>query len=426
MQSELIATEGTRATSAHLVLHPDTATAQPPLHAATRELPPLGAVIASLAVGGAERIVLDWAQRAAQRQPVWLCVLHDQPHEWPLPAQVRAVRLRSLDVEEGIASFSRQLSAEWAARDLGRPSVLCHLTLQKHRYALARGGAAPVTVLHNAQEGWREPSSSIDAGSRVVAISRACLTDLARCGRSRNVSLIRHLPRALTLAPAEIAALRQRLCATLDLPCSSTGRLIAMSGGVKPQKNYLFALEVLHELSRSVDAYLVIFGGPVGPHGVAEWQSVRRRVLDLGLQDRVRLPGFVPNAAAFFPAFSAIINTSLYEGLSMATLEALIAHRPVVASKVGGQGEVAAPGLHLLPSCPTVDPRAPGKPASPTGTRRVRNRQPERRRSAAIPGEPHNAHRQPPVARGGRDRIQHHDALPGRASQRRSRGGALG
>lgn len=350
MQSELIVNEGLLATSAHLVFHPGTATVQPPLHAATRERPPLGAVIASLAVGGAERIVLDWAQRAAQRQPVWLCVLHDQPHEWPLPAQVRVVRLRSLNLEEGVERFSRQLSAEWAARSLGRPSVLCHLTLQKHRHALARGGAAPVTVLHNAEEGWREPSSSIDAGSRVVAISRACLTDLARCGRTHNVSLIRHLPRALSLAPAEVAALRQRLCATLDLPCSSTAKLVAMSGGVKPQKNYQFALEVLHELSLTVDAYLVIFGGPVGSHGAAEWRALRRRVLDLGLQDRVRLPGFVPNAAAYFPAFTAIMNTSLYEGLSMATLEALIAHRPVVASRVGGQGEVGAPGLHLLPS----------------------------------------------------------------------------
>lgn len=350
MQSEHIATEGVRATSAHLVLHPDSAIVQPPLHAATWDLPPLGAVIASLAVGGAERIVLDWAQRAAQRQPVWLCVLHDQPREWPLPARVRVVRLRSLDLEEGLARFSQQLSGEWAARKLGRPSVLCHLTLQKHRHALARGGAAPVTVLHNAQEGWREPSSSIDTSSRVVAISRACLIDLARCGRSHNVSLIRHLPRALALAPAEIASLRQRLCATLNLPCSSTVRLIAMSGGVKPQKNYLFALEVLHQLAPSVDAYLVIFGGPVGPHGAAEWQSLRRRVLDLGLEDRVRLPGFVPNAAAYFPAFSTVMNTSLYEGLSMATLEALIAHRPVVASKVGGQGEIGAPGLHLLPS----------------------------------------------------------------------------
>lgn len=378
MQSELIATEGTRATSAHLVLHPDTATVQPPLHAATRQLPPLGAVIASLAVGGAERIVLDWAQRAAQRQPVWLCVLHDQPHEWPLPAKVRVVRLRSLNLEEGIARFSRQLSSQWDARELGRPSVLCHLTLQKHRDALARGGAAPVTVLHNAQEGWREPSSSIDASSRVVAISRACLTDLARCGRTHNVSLIRHLPRALTLAPAAIAALRQRLCATLDLPCSSTAKLVAMSGGVKPQKNYLFALEVFHELSLSVDAYLVIFGGPVGPHGVAEWQSVRRRVLDLGLQDRVRLPGFVPNAAAYFPAFSSIMNTSLYEGLSMATLEALIAHRPVVATRVGGQGEVGAPGLQLLPS---------GAPAS-TWVRALReafDRQPEAPSWAGFP-----------------------------------------
>jgi glycosyltransferase involved in cell wall biosynthesis len=62
----------------------------------------------------------------------------------------------------------------------------------------------------------------------------------------------------------------------------------------------------------------------------------------------VRLPGFIANAAGCLPAFDLLLNTSRYEGLSIATLEALAAGLPVVASAVGGQGELMAPGLTLL------------------------------------------------------------------------------
>ena len=63
---------------------------------------------------------------------------------------------------------------------------------------------------------------------------------------------------------------------------------------------------------------------------------------------RVRLPGFVGNAVECFAAFDVLLNTSQYEGLSMAMLEALAAGLPAVVSAVGGQGEVQAPGLTLV------------------------------------------------------------------------------
>ena len=48
------------------------------------------------------------------------------------------------------------------------------------------------------------------------------------------------------------------------------------------------------------------------------------------------------------PAFDVLLNTSDYEGLSVATLEALVNGLPVVASLVGGQGETHADGLTLV------------------------------------------------------------------------------
>ena len=60
------------------------------------------------------------------------------------------------------------------------------------------------------------------------------------------------------------------------------------------------------------------------------------------------MPGFLPDAAACLPAFDLLLNTSDYEGTSIASLEALVNGVPVVASRVGGQGELAADGLRLV------------------------------------------------------------------------------
>jgi glycosyltransferase involved in cell wall biosynthesis len=78
------------------------------------------------------------------------------------------------------------------------------------------------------------------------------------------------------------------------------------------------------------------------------WQAILAQAERLGVTPFVRLPGSVPNASQCLSAFDVFLNTSRYEGLSIATLEALASGLSVVASRVGGQGEVGAPGLSLL------------------------------------------------------------------------------
>src|SRR5262245_52690147 len=88
-------------------------TLQPPLGA-----PPaheLWCAIASLALGGAERIVLDWARRVAPPWRVHLVVLRDLAHEWPVPAGVRVTRLGGVGIEAQL----RELGAAPVARGRG-------------------------------------------------------------------------------------------------------------------------------------------------------------------------------------------------------------------------------------------------------------------------------------------------------------------
>ena len=71
-----------------------------------------------------------------------------------------------------------------------------------------------------------------------------------------------------------------------------------------------------------------------------------------GLADRIHRPGAVGDVASLLAASDVFISTSVYEGLSLAHLEALAAGLPVVATDVGGAAEVARqnPAMFLLPA----------------------------------------------------------------------------
>jgi glycosyltransferase involved in cell wall biosynthesis len=313
------------------------------VHGAVLARPPLGVVLGSLAVGGAERIVLDWAERNRARHEIRLCVLSRQVIKWPVPTGIAFTQLEASDWAQGLTAFASSLHSAWLAGGYGAPRVVCHMTLRAHRDVLKAAGVVPVPVLHNARDGWRERASEVSDAQRVVVISEACREELRAAGVCAPASVIRHLPPRSDPVPDA----RARLCATLALPGEAT--LIAMVGGVKPQKNYCMAVRLLRTLVQRCDAYLVIFGGPIGADGAACWRDLLAGVVELGLQSRVRLPGFVPDVATFLSAFDLLLNTSHFEGLSMATLEALVAGVPVVASAVGGQGEVPAESLVLVP-----------------------------------------------------------------------------
>ena len=297
----------------------------------------VNAVIGSLALGGAERILLDWGASCASRYRVRIVVLRDVQPEWPVPSGLEITRLGG---KELIPRLERVGAAIAAA---GNPLVLCHMLTEAERHALTRGGAYPVPVLHNASEGWIEPADALSDSRCVIAVSRTAAKELRARGCRTPCVVIHHIPGTPTQRPDARREWRLRWALPHD------ALVIGMIGAVKPQKAYPRALRVLAALVERRNAYLVILGGPVGRDGVLAWRAVLAQAMRLGMEERVRLPGFVPNAADCLPAFDLLLNTSRYEGLSIATLEALAAGLPVVASDVGGQGEIPAPGLALLP-----------------------------------------------------------------------------
>jgi len=319
------------------LLAPERAQTQPPLYDHGR--PTLTAAIATLALGGAERIVLDWAASCAAQYNVRLVVLRGTPVEWPVPRGFTVTRLDAGDASDTLAQLTA-IGAQIAAS--GNPVVLCHLLTAAERKALEHGGAQPVPVLHNAAAGWIEEADALVDAPLVITVSHAARSELRVSGLRTPCAVVHHLPR--TAAPRPDA--RSRWRAQWALPAHA--RVIGMIGAVKPQKDYPRALRLLAALLVRHDAWLVIVGGPVGRDGPLAWGALLTLAQHLGVDSRVRLAGFVNHAADCLPAFDMLLNTSRHEGLSIATLEALAAGLPVVASAVGGQGEIPAPGLVLM------------------------------------------------------------------------------
>ena len=132
--------------------------------------------------------------------------------------------------------------------------------------------------------------------------------------------------------------------------------LVGMVGRFAAQKRYTWAVRVLAELRRrGCDARLVILGA-----ASTEVAALCRRAADaearaLGVREALVMPGGVAEAAALLGAFDVVLNTSGFEGVSVATMEAVAAGVPVVTADVGGQREAVGLADRLL------DPGAPDR-----------------------------------------------------------------
>lgn len=297
----------------------------------------LTVVLPSLALGGAERIVLDWIARLRARHAVHLVALRASVHEHALPACVRFTR------GNGSADANLRRLGEHLAATRNR-LVLCHLLTAAQRASLRAAGAHPVPVLHNARAGWIGTPQELLSEPHLIVVAQAIADELRVLGYRGTITVIRHLPSM----PALPQGLREQWRRRWGIAHGAV--VLGMIGGVKPQKAYPRALRIFREyLQRDPAARLVILGGPAGRDGSLAWNALLAQRARLELTDRVILPGFVADAVQCLPAIDVLLNTSTYEGLSMATLEALRAGVPVVASRVGGQGEIPDAKLFLLP-----------------------------------------------------------------------------
>lgn len=297
-------------------------------------------LIASLALGGAERIVLEWLEAEAHRgRAIELAVLHARRQAWPPPQGVHA-RVRG---RESAEAFLRALARDW--RGAGEP-VSTHLVGDGDLAILWGAGVQTVPVMHNARDGWRNDPASWRPECVPVAIAcaQSVRDEMIEAGCRVPVVAVRHRP--AVGSQAFDAAQREAIRAALGI--GPTTFLVGAVGALKAQKDYPRAVEVVARLCEGRDAALAILGGALDAAGVAELDRIAAAAAAHGMASRLKLPGFVDPIEPYYAAFDALVNVSRFEGLSIAAQEALAAGLPVVATDVGGQREIAHARLAIL------------------------------------------------------------------------------
>ena len=139
-------------------------------------------------------------------------------------------------------------------------------------------------------------------------------------------------------APDAIAAVRHKY----SLP----DRFVLSVGTIEPRKNLTSLLEAYHALRNEESEYRLVLVGKKG------WlyTGFFRRIHELGLEDEIVFPGFVPDEdlPAIYSAADLFVFPSLYEGFGLPVLEALACGTPVIASNASSVPEVAGDSALLV------------------------------------------------------------------------------
>ncbi len=160
------------------------------------------------------------------------------------------------------------------------------------------------------------------------------------------------IPEALELARYQATRPPREVRAALGIPQDAP--LVGSVGRLEPAKGHADLLEAFRlVLQRIPQARLVLVG-----RGHLE-EELRRRAHELGIQEQVLFAGFRDDLIDLLGALDVFALASRYEGLGVATMEAMAMSRPTVCTGVGGVPDVVVDGQTGY----LVEPRAPARMA---------------------------------------------------------------
>ncbi|NEP27044.1 glycosyltransferase, partial [Moorena sp. SIO3I6] len=308
---------------------------------------PVNLLTTNLGRGGAERIVWDIAVSLSESEiPVNLYILWEREPSFELPDNnfLSVYRLQKLERLQKL-KFIIDMQSCWP--DL---PLFAHLVKTEDLEILLKAKTKVVPIVHNAKAGWlNNPETYNKAGGFapfVIGCSKNIEQKLLDENLQRPSTFIRHLPSTNQVTSENSS--REQLRRNFGL--KEHEKLICMVGNFRRQKNYEKAISILAELRRYIPAKLVILGGGFqdNGHGQATLNKVMHRILELDLSGYVLMPGSVYPVEPWLNASDVFLNCSIYEGYSMACLEAIHAGLPLVLSNVGGQSEIIGSNICLL------------------------------------------------------------------------------
>ena len=307
-------------------------------------------VVGPAAVGGLERVVqsLAIAQQEAGHG-VTVAAILDEPtddHPFLAPLERAGVGVRTVVVpgrayrreNRGVARLCAEFKPDVVHTHGRRVDVVSGA-------AARRAGYPTVATVHGAIGGslknrlymWVQ-HRALRSRDAVVAVSAVIAEKLRTAGvPASRVHVIRN-------AWSPTAAPLSREEARRELGLDNDGAILGWVGRLSPEK----AVDVFHDALPALhdnDVTAVVIGEG------SQLESARRQVQRLGVSDRVRFCGAVPDAARLFSALDCLVLSSHTEGTPIVLLEAMSARLPIVATRVGGVPDVVSEHeAHLVPA----------------------------------------------------------------------------
>jgi glycosyltransferase involved in cell wall biosynthesis len=139
------------------------------------------------------------------------------------------------------------------------------------------------------------------------------------------------------IAPVDFKS-KDEARALLELHIPPEHILIGGIGELHANKNWLQAITAVAQLPHT--AHLAIIGSG------EEYDSLKHQIETLGINDRVHLLGYIPDAATYIKAFDIFVLPSKKEGLPYVLLEAGLAGLPVIATDLPGNRDIIESGVH--------------------------------------------------------------------------------
>lgn len=230
-----------------------------------------------------------------------------------------------------------------------RDYAFCIAHRSKPTYVALLGTKLPVIGVHHAFGDFERRSRRTFANLfrkrlSLLAVSNAVRDDIRACLPDWSETRIQTLYNR-----ADIAALQAEQVSSAQardqLALPSDAWIIGNVGRLHPDKDQKTLIEGFAQaLPRlPADSLLAIAG-----EGRLE-QSLKALAGRLGVSERVRFVGQIPNARRYFKAFDTFALTSDHEPFGMVLLEAMAAKIPVVCSDCGGAPEVVGETGWLFP-----------------------------------------------------------------------------
>jgi len=183
---------------------------------------------------------------------------------------------------------------------------------------------------------------------RIIAISPQQKTDLCDQYRIVEQEKVMVLPLGFDLSPFKGHSTARRVGSSADAaPLSQNVFVLGIIGRLTPIKNHVMLFKALGHLSdqgRLGGLRVAVIGdGELR----AQLEGEARR---LAPQDAIVFEGWRKNMPRVYEALDGVVLTSVNEGTPVTVIEAMASARPVIATHVGGVGDLLGPIRETDPS----------------------------------------------------------------------------